>query len=267
MEPDTQPGNGMQESERHRSGTVGLCGLIAAALLIGGAANADERIETLRETLPDKVQATLARMDGADRQLLALRSYLRGSRSLEKRWSWTQDEIDDYLKSDASRLAFEAVDLATRTFEEQNPGYSLHVNTKVRSLDVQIEHWNRNRSVAAGAVELGAAYAQWSADHEKASAAQIRAFLAGWKPTQPVSLAAPGLSPHGQARAFDFQIMQGGTIIAGTNTRIIDSVWDADGWTEKLKKAIKASGAPFRGPLEKPREPWHYDYYGGATPD
>src|SRR5690606_33613905 len=58
---------------------------------------------------------------------------------------------------------------------------------------------DRNPSVAAGAVELGAALELWLRDHPKADETQLRDFLAGWKPTRPVALAAPGLSPHGRA--------------------------------------------------------------------
>jgi len=46
----------------------------------------------------------------------------------------------------------------------------------------------------------------------------------------------PVFSPHGQMRAFDFQVKQGEKIIAGTNTATIKDVWDQQGWTEKLCK-------------------------------
>lgn len=236
-----------------------------ALLMLPGAAGAvpkKDPLEALQRRLPDKVQKALAQMDGPDRQLLAVRSYLRGVRSIDDRWSWTEEEIAAYLQSDANRRALEAVDKVIKAFEQQNPGYSLHVNTKVRSLHDQIDKWNRNSSVAAGAVELGAALELWRRKHPKATEAQTSAFLAGWRPTRQVSLAAPGLSSHGRARAFDFQVMKGGTIIAATNMGIIESVWDGEGWTEKLAKAVKASKAAFKGPLDRPREPWHYEYCG-----
>jgi hypothetical protein len=239
--------------------------MAVAALMLLVPARADERpdpVEALQAELPQEVRAALDRMKGDDRRLLALRSYLRGARSLEARWSWTEAQIEDYFASDASRMALEAVDEVVAAFEQQNPGFSLHVNTRVRSLDEQIEKWNRNASVAAGAEELGEALKLWCEARPKASAAGLRAFLGGWKPMAAVMIAAPGLSPHGRARAFDFQIIKDGSIIAAADTKIIDSVWAKDGWTEKLKRAVKASDAPFKGPLERPYEPWHYEYRG-----
>jgi hypothetical protein len=239
-----------------------------AAKAVPTTQTAADPVAQLRVELPDVVDAALERMSGADRRLLALRSYLRSARSLEARWSWTDAEIDTYLASDASRMAFEAVDAVITAFEAQNPGYSLRVNTQVRSLDEQIAKWNRNVSVAAGARELEAAFAAWREAHPKAGARQASAFLSGWQPGRPVALAAPGLSPHGRARAFDFQVMKDGDIVAGADTGAIDDDWDEAGWTEKLAKAVKASGMPFAGPLAKPREPWHYEYkgaYGGGA--
>jgi len=238
--------------------------LLVLAMTTGARANP---LETLRDDLPEEVQAALERMDGPDRQLLAIRSYMRSARSIDGRWSWTEVQIEQYLASDASRMALEAVDRVIEAFERQNPGHSLHVNRSVRSLDEQIEKWNRNPSVAAGAVELGAALELWLRDHPKADETQLRDFLAGWKPTRPVALAAPGLSPHGRARAFDFQITKDGEIIAAANTGIIDEVWGADDWGEKLEAAVRASGAPFEGPLTKPVEPWHYEYLGHDAVD
>lgn len=243
---------------------LGMALTVAAMLLLAPARAGEQAspVEALQEELPDEVRPALDRMNGDGRRLLALRSYLRGARSLEARWSWTEAQIEDYFASDASRMALDAVDQVVAAFERQNPGFSLHVNTRVRSLDEQIEKWNRNASVAAGAAELGAAVQLWCEAHPRADAAGLRAFLRGWKPLAAVMIAAPGLSPHGRARAFDFQIVEDGSIIAAADTRIIDSVWAKNGWTEKLKSAVKASGAPFEGPLEKPYEPWHYEYQG-----
>jgi hypothetical protein len=151
-------------------------------------------------------------------------------------------------------------------FVKANPGYELWVNPEVRSLDTQLTNWNRNESVSLAAAGLLAAI------HELMATPTMRAlqapdareaverFLVSYSPQPPAALAAPGLSPHGQMRAVDFQVHKGGTVVAGPRTATIATEWDAAGWTEKLKAAVQASGSRFTGPLESPREPWHYTY-------
>jgi hypothetical protein len=73
------------------------------------------------------------------------------------------------------------------------------------------------------------------------------------------TLAAPGLSPHGPARAVDFQVQLQGRLIAGPDSASIGVKWRAAGWGEKLASAIRAAGG-FTGPLATPDEPWHYTY-------
>jgi hypothetical protein len=86
--------------------------------------------------------------------------------------------------------------------------------------------------------------------------ALVRDFKVPSLPT----VATPGLSQHGQLRAFDFIIVQGDQIIAGASTGGIGAIWDKSGWTEKLKVAITTASTKFSGPLAAPREPWHYTY-------
>jgi hypothetical protein len=95
---------------------------------------------------------------------------------------------------------------------------------------------------------------------EGASAADVRRFenfLRGASTRATPTLGVPGLSPHGQARAFDFQVMRGTQLVAGPSS---PSAWDAAGWTSKLQEAVGRASAQFKGPLASPREPWHYDY-------
>jgi hypothetical protein len=84
-------------------------------------------------------------------------------------------------------------------------------------------------------------------------------------PKYPAPLAAPGLSHHGQARAFDFSIRRGDQIVAGTEMSLIPTAWDAAGWTAKLRRAVSEASDSFSGPLEYPREPWHYEYEAKAS--
>jgi len=94
---------------------------------------------------------------------------------------------------------------------------------------------------------------------------QLRAALKQWNPDVPVALAAPGLSPHGQGRAFDFQVERDGQVIAGAAMASATRQWDAAGWTQKLHAAVIKAGPHFAGPLDSPYEPWHYSYAPKTT--
>lgn len=149
-------------------------------------------------------------------------------------------------------------------FEASAPGYSLYANTQTRSLDLQLQRWNENESVAAIAQQL-----QRAANEElnaraypqapsAASTRKFAEFLRNWRPPRAIPLAAPGLSLHGQARAIDFQVMRGDTLIAGPQIADVTRVWEQQGWARKLKQAT--TDTRFTGPLQSPNEPWHYEY-------
>jgi hypothetical protein len=227
------------------------------------AALADE----VRSALDPRAAAAYDAVDGIGRKLLAARSYLRAGPAIGARWSWTSAEIARYEESAERRAADAEVDRVTAAFEESNPGYTLFVSRKMRSLESQISSWNENPSVGVAAGELEtAARAELGdpayADGPKPRAAErFRRFLHAWRPTVRATIAAPGLSPHGRLRAFDFQVQEkGGEIVARTSSRDVAEKWDAPGWTAKLEAAVVRSGARLEGPLESPREPWHYDY-------
>jgi hypothetical protein len=221
----------------------------------------------LRGELDPRAADAFDRIDGTGRKLLAARSYLRAGRGLSRRWSWSDEEIDVYEKSDEYKAATDEVDKVIAVFEESNPGYTLYVNRKTRSLDAQISAWNENGSVGASAAALEAA-AETELAKSPAGATpgaraiqRFRAFLLAWRPSPTPSLAAPGLSAHGQLRAFDFQVQEKvGSIVASTSTGAAEEEWDGPGWTVKLKQAVEKASTRFKGPLESPREPWHYDY-------
>ena len=210
--------------------------------------------------LDSRVIDTLRQIVSPDRRLLALRGYLRSNDSLAERWSWSQEQISDYPASPEGKAAAEEIDAVSAAFAAANPGFSLHVNRNLRSLEVQIAHWNTNESVGKAAADLVAALERRFADASAPSRDQLRAALKQWQPDVDVALAAPGLSPHGQGRAFDFQVERDGQIIAGADLASAIQQWDAAGWTEKLHSAVSKAGPHFTGPLESPREPWHYSY-------
>jgi hypothetical protein len=211
-----------------------------------------------------RVQEALKRIDGDARRLLAVRGYLRAEREVSSKWAWTEEEIARYQDTDEYKRAVADVEKVTEKFAELNPGYSLYANTKVRSLEDQIKNWNGAGSVSAAGDDLLAATLKELSDYEdnpsEGSLAKFERFLEGYSPSPRPTVAVPGLSPHGQMRAFDFQVKQGDRIIAGTTTSTAKAEWDEAGWTAKLGEAVAKSGGRFTGPLTSPQEPWHYTY-------
>ena len=245
--PDASPEAASSPSASHAEAGGKLESLVRAS----AAGLAPEQGEALR------------RVEGEGRRLLALRGYLRAGPDVGARWAWSRERIESYERSPDYDAAQAEVGKVRKAFEEANPSYTLRVNTQVRSLDEQLSKWNEADSVARAGEELlalaleevgGVSYG------EGASAADVRRFenfLRGASTRATPTLAVPGLSPHGQARAFDFQVMRGGQLVAGPSS---PSAWDAAGWTLKLQEAVGRASAKFKGPLASPREPWHYDY-------
>jgi len=240
-------------SLRHFGGAI-LFGLAIAAQ--ASPADLIACRDTAASTLPAPAREALGRIDGTGRRLLALRSYLRAG-DLAARWSWSQAQIEAYEGSPAQQVAHAAVASVQAAFAVANPGYALYVNLQVRSLDEQLRKWNENASVGAAAQALEAAAATACTP---GGGKEFAAWLRAWQPPSAVNLAAPGLSPHGQGLAYDFQVMQGQVLVAGADSAQIASRWRADGWAERLAAAVRDSGAAFTGPLRSPDEPWHYNY-------
>ena len=213
-----------------------------------------------------RVGEALARMDGEGRRLLALRSYLRNNSRLTERWSWTAEQVAAYQSTREHAELQAEVERVRAAFAQENPGFELWVNPQVRNLDIQLQNWNTNDSVAAAAEALLTAARAFagSPEFQRATAAgsqrALEQFLASHVPVPTPTIAAPGLSPHGQLRAIDFQVHKDGAIVAGTRTATIAQEWDGAGWTQKLEAAVRAGSRRFVGPLESPREPWHYTY-------
>lgn len=213
-----------------------------------------------------RVAEAIGRIEGDGRRLLALRSYLRSSTRLAERWSWTAEQIVEYEKTPEYADLQAEIERVRAAFAAANPGYELWVNPQVRNLDIQLESWNRNESVGAAGDALFAAARDFAASPALAhvttekAAAEFERWLLAQVPTPTPTVAAPGLSPHGQMRAIDFQVQQGTALVAGTRTATIAAEWDGAGWTEKLAAAVRTASSRFVGPLESPREPWHYTY-------
>ncbi len=203
---------------------------------------------------------------GADRCLLALRAYLRAGASLSERWSWSEQQIADYATTPEGRAAAADIDAVLGAFAAANPGFALRVNRIPRSLALQIERWNDNPAVGRIAASLAQALErQFGAVRGAPDTEALRRALMDWTPGVAAPLAAPGLSAHGQARAFDFQVEHRGQVIAGIDAAAAHRQWDAAGWTQKLHSAVARAGGRFTGPLQSPYEPWHYHYSAGAA--
>jgi hypothetical protein len=248
-----------------------LRGLLAVAMLVTpmelgsqtlvGTGKLDVWAVQASADLEPRVLETLQRISSIERRLLALRAYLRAGDRLAERWSWPQDQLSAYPATAEGKAAAADIDAVAAEFAASNPGFTLRVNRQPRSLELQIAHWNANESVGTVAAALaGSLEERFAGNPKPPNAEQLRQALIEWKPKVAAALAAPGLSAHGQGRAFDFQIERDGQVVAGIEVASARRQWDAAGWTQKLHTAVSLAGNHFVGPLESPYEPWHYAY-------
>lgn len=226
----------------------------------------DAHLAALAATLDPRAAATLAAIAGVDRRLLAARSYLRSARTLDSRWSWSAEDLERWQGSDAQQRHDAAVARVACEFAVANPGYSLRVNPRLRTLEDQVAQWNANESVGTAAARLGviaAAAARAPGFPPPGSPAGRAAFerlLVEHAPEPAPTLAAPGLSLHGRMQAVDFHVERDGRSVAAPDAASVATVWRAGGWDARLRAAIDAADAGFVGPLRSPDEPWHYDW-------
>ena len=223
-------------------------------------------VASVSAQLDPRVAQTMVQLVGTGRQLLALRSYLRSAPHLAERWSWTQEQIEAFEGSPEQRDLQQEIEKVRMAFVAASPGYDLYVNSQVRSLDVQVENWNNNGSVKAASEEILAAARAlmlspgFAANRPEQAREALKAFLTGHKPVPTPTIAAPGLSLHGQMRAIDFQVHRAGRVVAGPTTASIATDWAAAGWEAKLDAAVRAASDKFVGPQASPPAPWHYTY-------
>lgn len=236
---------------------------VGLAAVVGAGGKVEGYVRAAAADLAPEQREALGRVNTEARRLLALRGYLRAGSGAVARWAWSRERIESYEKSPEQAAALAEIEKVRREFEGANPGFTLRVNTQVRSLDEQLEKWNENDSVARAGEELlqsageelaGSSYAEAPTGTD---VQRFERFLRGATTGVTPTLAVPGLSPHGQSRAFDFQVMRGPQLIAGPASA---GAWDKEGWTEKVRAAVTRASTKFTGPLASPREPWHYDY-------
>jgi hypothetical protein len=215
-------------------------------------------VAAVEARLPPRPRAVLPQLTGTGRRLLAARAYVRFGDLLPSRWSWTAAEIAAWGKSPERARALAEVEKVATLFAARHPPYSLWANTEARSLEIQIERWNVSASVAAAADAL---MADAPGGCDPAEPSTFVRWLEQWEPPVRPTMAAPGVSPHGRGRAYDFQVMLGSTLVAGTETARIQSDWVDSGWAEKLANAVRDASPAFEGPLAQPNEPWHFAFH------
>jgi len=248
----------------HCLAAFALCWFFAPGSYAGDTV--EEYVAALRAGLDARVIGALGAIDGTGRQLLALRSYVRSASQLDERWSWNDAQIAAYTGSPEKPRLDAAIARVRCSFESANSGYTLFVNDTVRSLDRQIEKWNRSETIKRSADHMLETFRAEVADKAfpKANSTEgvsaFRNLLVSFKPVPTPSLAAPGLSLHGRMRAVDFQVMRGYRIVAGTDPSTVIDTWDTPGWRAKLLSAVNEANSGFVGPLKNPNEPWHYDF-------
>ncbi len=227
----------------------------------------------LAARLDPRARQVLGRIRSAGRWLLALRYYHVRSADLDSLWTWSRDQAAAYRRTDEFTAMVAAIENVRDTFALLNPGFAIRVEIGQRSLARQIVNWNSVRSVGAAADSLVAYCRMLMEDTLLSETPDAMAqrlfdslFLGAPDPIEP-TVALPGFSQHGQLRAFDFKIVtKGGRLIAGASSRAIAPIWEARGWTARLREAVdRACPGCFVGPLQKPYEPWHYTWIGPAS--
>ncbi len=227
-------------------------------------------LAALRAGLDTRVIEALGAIHGTGRQLLAVRSYIRSAAQLDERWSWNDAQIAAYAGSPEKLRLDAAIARVRCSFESANSGRTLFVNDTVRSLDRQIEKWNRSETIQRAAeYMLAKIRAEVATDafpraNSPEGVSAFRNLIVSFKPVPTPSLAAPGLSLHGRMEAVDFQVMAGNRIVAGTDPTTVVDTWETSGWKAKLQSAVNEANAGFVGPLNSPDEPWHYDFRPSA---
>lgn len=238
--------------------------LLCAGLPLRADALLDARLDALAAELDPRAAAALVAIDGTERRLLAARSYVRSSTSLAQRWSWDSAQTDAFLQSPGKIELDAAVAQVICQFQRSNPEHTLFVNPEFRTLERQVERWNTNDSVAQAAADLAAKLRLASTGMPPGTTEEgrrlFRQLLTDTRPSPTPTLAAPGLSRHGQMGAIDFQVMKGNELVAGTESGSAKEQWDEAGWTSRLRGAVEAADAGFTGPLQDPYEPWHYEF-------
>jgi hypothetical protein len=222
--------------------------------------------DAVSKPLDRRIRGALSMINAGPRRLLALKYYLQRGGAIGGLWAWTEREIVAYRRSIEYRLANAEVDKVRMVFARQNPGYTLTAQKDARTLQDQVDLWNKTPGIqTAGEALWKTALVAVRTPHypdtlTSTSVARFRQMLLAARARPALSVALPGFSHHGQLRAYDFVIWRDGKIVAGTDIYSIQSQWIASGWSDRLRQAVYTASGRFDGPLQAPHEPWHYTY-------
>jgi len=224
-------------------------------------------VEAVIPILPECVRTTLDKIPNAGRRMLAVAYYVRRIDEIDRGWSWTSEQVAAFRKTDEYDTMVSEIEKVRRHFSEQYRGYGLRVTVDARSLDVQTHKWNTVGSVGRATsdfidscgrvLEDSAAF---PSTPDSLSVPRFIEFLETYSPLEGriPTVAVPGLSKHGQLCAFDFKVVKGRRLVAGTSAASIPRQWEKPGWTLRLMFAVFDVSDRFEGPLDIPYEPWHY---------
>src|SRR4051794_41270793 len=103
-----------------------------------------DQIET---GLESRIQGALNDMPSLDRRVLAIRGYLRypslGRGTIDANWAWSNEDMEEFKKTNDFTRMKRAVADVKATFASQNAGYTLGVDPdKTRTLKQQVDYWN-----------------------------------------------------------------------------------------------------------------------------
>lgn len=222
-------------------------------------------IDLTAKSLDRRAQGALAGIDGTPRKLLALRSYLL-TRGFKGEWAWTNREMAAYRRSLEFRYANAEVDKVISLFQRRHPGLKLRTSKLARSLEEQVALWNTTGSIVVASTGLMKHTVRTMVKQDfpdtatKQSLAKFQTLIKNYAVRPVPTVAVPGMSDHGQLRAYDFIIWQGDKILAGSDGASIRNQWIGGGWSDRLRQIVYTASDRFDGPLESPHEPWHYTY-------
>jgi hypothetical protein len=144
-----------------------LCSLATLAMFSSSAVAADASadsavlLQDIAASKDRRIAAALAKIDGTDRRLLALRAYLRAGAGLAERWSWNERQIAAFTQSAENIALQKEIEGVRQSFAAANPGFELWINPQVRSIDQQLNNWNSNASVGRAAAGLLTSFRDW----------------------------------------------------------------------------------------------------------
>jgi len=185
-------------------------------------------VDEIEKELETRIQGALNGMPLMDRRVLAIRGYLRfptmGRGTIEANWAWSNDDMEEFKKTNEFTKMKEAVADVKATFSASNSGYTLGVDPdKIRSLESQVTLWNQNPTVQRLGQELKTkllkALETLPDTPDETSLKSFKKTLTETGLSASPSNATPGLSQHGQAKAFDFVVFKGSEVVAGTRRR------------------------------------------------